>query len=104
MGFGGRVKLTKRFALTGEYYYRLNNTEFKSNGSPTYNAFALGMEIETGGHVFQLMVTNSPGITQRMFMCETTDQWTKGQLHIGFNISRVFTVVKPKDFKGSDTK
>jgi len=104
LGLGGRVKLTKRMAITGEYYYRLTNTDMTYQGAKTYNSCSLGLEIETGGHVFQLMLTNSASITERMFIGQTTDSWGKGQLHIGFNISRVFTVVKPKGFKGSDAK
>ena len=104
MGVAGRVKLTKRFAITGEYYYRLNNTDMLVAGQKTYNALSLGVDIETGGHVFQFMITNAQGMTERTFIGQTTDQWGKGQLHIGFNISRVFTVVKPKEFRGGEKK
>lgn len=98
LGIGGRVKLTKRSAITAEYFYRLNNTTLTVNKQPTYNSFSLGFEIETGGHVFQLMVTNSQGITERTFMGQTTDSWSNNQLHVGFNMSRVFTVIKPKGY------
>jgi len=100
IGVGGRIKVSHRIAITGEYYYRTNNTGMLVNGLPTYNAVAVGIDIETGGHVFQLMLTNSQGLTDRTFIGQTTDSWAKGQLHFGFNISRVFTVVKPKGFKG----
>jgi hypothetical protein len=73
-------------------------------GAQTYNSLSLGADIETGGHVFQLFFCNSLGITERSFITQTTDTWEKGQLHFGFNISRVFTVVKPKEFKGGDSK
>ncbi len=99
LGIGGRVKLTKRSAITAEYYYRLNNTSFTVNGLPTYNTFSLGYEIETGGHVFQIMVTNAQGLTERMFIAQTTDSWSKQQLHLGFNVSRVFTIIKPESYK-----
>jgi uncharacterized beta barrel domain-containing protein DUF5777 len=101
LGIGGRIKLSKRIAVTGEYYYRLTNANLLYNGQPTYNALSLGIDIETGGHVFQLMFTNSQGLTDRSFIGQTTDSWGKGAIHFGFNISRVFTVVKPKEFKGS---
>jgi opacity protein-like surface antigen len=104
LGMGGRFKLTKRMAITAEYFYRLNNTNLQFTGMPTYNSFSLGIDIETGGHVFQLMVTNSQGLTDRTFIGETTDSWNKGALHVGFNVSRVFTVVKPKGFKANDEK
>jgi opacity protein-like surface antigen len=104
LGIGGRIKLTKRMAITGEYYYRLTNTDLLFQGNPTFNSFSLGIDIETGGHVFQLMVTNSQGLTDRTFIGQTTDSWSKGALHIGFNVSRVFTIVKPKGFREGDGK
>jgi opacity protein-like surface antigen len=100
LGAGGRVKVSKRMAITAEYYYRFNNTDMTSFGAPTFNSLSLGAEIETGGHVFQLFFSNSLGITERAFVTQTTDTWEKGQLHFGFNISRVFTIVKPKEFRG----
>jgi opacity protein-like surface antigen len=104
IGVGGRVKVSKRMAITGEYYYRANNADMLSYGVKTYNSLSLGAEIETGGHVFQLFFSNSLGITERAFVTQTTDTWEKGQLHFGFNISRVFTVVKPKEFRGDAKK
>jgi Membrane bound beta barrel domain (DUF5777) len=99
IGVGGRIKINKRIAITGEYYYRVNNTDMLYNGLATHNALAIGVDIETGGHVFQMMLTNSQGLTDRTFIGQTTDSWSKGELHFGFNISRVFTVVKPKEFR-----
>ncbi len=99
LGVGGRIKVSKRIAVTGEYYCRLNNANMLYNGQQTYNALSVGIDIETGGHVFQLMLTNAPGLTERTFIGQTTDSWSKGAIHLGFNISRVFTIVKPKEFK-----
>ena len=99
IGIGGRVKVSKRIAITGEYYYRATNANMLYAGQTTYNTLSIGVDIETGGHVFQLMVTNSQGLTERTFIGQATDSWTKGDLHIGFNISRVFTIVKPKEFR-----
>lgn len=92
IGIAGRIKLTRRTSLTAEYYYQLPGSKLPG----TYNSFSLGYEIETGGHVFQLNLTNSTGMTERTFINETTGQWKKGDIHFGFNISRVFTVQKPK--------
>ncbi len=100
LGVGGRIKVSNRVAITGEYYYRINNTDILSQGAKTYNTLSIGADIETGGHVFQLFFSNSLGIAEPMFVNHTTDTWTKGQLHFGFNISRVFTIVKPKEFRG----
>jgi hypothetical protein len=59
-----------------------------------YNPLSLGVDIETGGHVFQLIFTNSLGMIEKAFIGETTGSWTNGDIHFGFNISRVFTLQK----------
>jgi hypothetical protein len=82
----------------------LTNADLLYSGAPTYNSLSLGIDIETGGHVFQLFFSNSPGMTERTFIGQTTDSWQKGALHFGFNISRVFTIVKPKEFRNSANK
>lgn len=99
IGGGGRVKLTNRIALTGEYYMIVGD---KLRG--TRNSLTLGFDIETGGHVFQLLFTNSTGITERTVIGQTTGRWDKGNIHFGFNISRVFTIVRPKEFKNTRNK
>lgn len=98
LGVGGRVKLSNRISLTGEYYYRFNEL----NGY--HNSVSLGMDIETGGHVFQLMLTNAIAMTERAFIGQSADDWFDGGIHFGFNISRVFTIVRPKGFENSRNK
>ena len=90
IGIGGRQKLSRRLSLNAEYYYVL--PKYKLPG--TYNSLSIGVDIETGGHVFQLHFTNSTGMTERTFISETTGRWTNGDIHFGFNISRVFTIGK----------
>ena len=97
MGFGGRYKLTQRFSVNGEYIYVLPN----QITSTFYNSLSLGVDIETGGHVFQLHLTNSTSMLEPGFITESVGQWKKGGIHFGFNVSRVFTVKdkreKPED-------
>lgn len=100
MGVGGRLKLSRRIALTAEYYYQLPDNKLRD----TRNSFTVGFDIETGGHVFQLLFSNSTGITERSVLGQTTGNWGKGDIHFGFNISRVFTIVKPKGFENSRNK
>jgi hypothetical protein len=95
LGLGGRQKLTKRISINAEYYYVV--PKYKLPG--TYNPLSVGFDIETGGHVFQLHFTNTTGMTERTFIAETTDQWSKGDIHFGFNISRVFNIGKSKKHK-----
>jgi hypothetical protein len=97
LGGGGRVKITNRVAITGEYYYVLPDQiqDFYEN------SIAIGVDIETGGHVFQLHVTNSTPMVENGFITQTTGNPLDGDIHFGFNISRVFTIVKPKSFRKS---
>jgi hypothetical protein len=92
IGAGARVKLTKRISLNGEYYYITNPKTYMSQ--QIYNPLSVGFDIETGGHVFQLFFTNSLGMTEKQFIGGTTGRWKKGDIHFGFNISRVFTLKK----------
>ena len=96
VGAGGRIKLSKRISINAEYYYLLNaNNKYMSQ--PVYNPLSVGVDIETGGHVFQIMLTNSLAMIEKGFIGETTGQWKHGDIHLGFNISRVFTLKKPRE-------
>ena len=95
LGIGFRQRLSKRLNFTTEYYHRFTTL------SGYYNPLSIGFDIETGGHVFQLHVSNSTGMTDRTFINETTGSWAKGDLRFGFNISREFTIRKPKEFRNS---
>ena len=88
IGIGGRNKITRKTAFTYEYFYVLPN-QIK----PIYkNSFSVGVDIETGGHVFQLHLTNSRGMNEKGFIAETGGSWLKNDIHFGFNISRVFYI------------
>jgi hypothetical protein len=91
VGVGFRERLSKRINLTGEYYNQVTQLE------GYFNSLSFGLDIETGGHVFQFHVSNSTGMTDKTFITETTGQWDKGDIHFGFNIARVFTVKKKKE-------
>ena len=97
LGVAARHKLSKRVALTVEYYYvpgdQLPSGE--EGRQAFHNSLSVGFDIETGGHVFQLHFTNSTAMVHRGFIAETEGQWGDGDIHFGFNISRVFTIVKP---------
>ncbi len=92
-GAGARYKLSKRLSLNAEYYYAYNpNNKFTS--TRYYNSASVGIDIETGGHVFQIMLTNSQGMREGTFIPQTTSKWFDGGIHLGFNISRVFSFQK----------
>lgn len=89
LGFLGRYKFTKRTAITFEYMARANKF---TKGTTYYDSMGIGVDIETGGHVFQIHLTNSLGITENQFIPKTTDSWSNGGMRLGFNISRAFTL------------
>jgi len=94
IGAGGRLKLSKRISFNAEYYYLINS---KTNISEQiYDPLTIGFDIETGGHVFQLLLTNSIHMIEPGFIGETTGSWGKGDIRLGFNISRVFNLKKEK--------
>jgi hypothetical protein len=96
IGFGARYRLTKRISLNGEYIYRIPP---KNRNAPAfanfYNSMSVGFDIETGGHVFQLHLTNSLAMYETAFITETAERWKNGGIHLGFNISRDFVIKKP---------
>lgn len=88
LGIAARQKLTKRVSVNGEYFY----VPPGQLAEGFKNAFALGFDIETGGHVFQLHFTNARQMADKGFITETDLDWMDGGVHFGFNISRVFTL------------
>lgn len=106
IGVGFRYKLSKRVSFNGEYIYRIPP---KDASAPSYagfyNSMSIGFDIETGGHVFQLHLTNSLPMVEKAFITETTERWSNGGIHLGFNMSRDFVLKKKKDkIKSSKVK
>ncbi len=87
VGLGGRVKLNNRVSINAEYF-----PQFTDKSDQFQNAIAIGFDIETGGHVFQLHVTNAQQMNEPGFIGETTGDFLDGDIHFGFNISRVFNL------------
>ena len=100
VGLAARYKISKMHAISFEYVHQLNPNEYldsETNEMTAFNnALSIGFDIETGGHVFQLFLTNSRGTSEPNVFAETPGSWLDGDIHFGFNISRVFTVKKPK--------
>lgn len=86
LGLGGRYKLSKRMSFNFDYVYnlsRLKNSAFN-------NPLSIGIDIETGGHVFQLLFANSQSTNEPSFISNAGGDWSKGDIFFGFNIVRVF--------------
>ncbi len=98
LAFGGRWKFSRSVALTAEYTCRLGNYGSSYLGTPfssAYNTAGIGVDIETGGHVFQIFIVNAQAISELQFISDTKYSWNKiGDLRLGFNMSRVFGLKK----------
>ena len=92
IGIGGRYKISRSIAITSEYYHRL---DVKTN-NPYKNSIGFGVDIETGGHVFQLLLSSSQRITERTFITESEGDFFNGDIHLGFNVTRAFQLKKRK--------
>lgn len=100
LGGSARVKVSNRFALMAEYFYPFRSGESKdfaaSQGLKFYNPLGIGVEMETGGHVFQVNFTNSTAILENQLIPETTTSWLQRQYRLGFTISRRFSFAGAK--------
>ena len=92
LGIGTRFKVTNHLSVNFEYYYTYPPSN-NQRSQRTYNPLSVGIDLETGGHVFQLFFSNSLQMIAKGFIGETTDSWLDGGIHFGFNVSRVFTIV-----------
>lgn len=103
LGVAGRYKITNMHAISLEYVHQFNPNQYldlATNTLKTYtNNLSIGYVIETGGHVFHLFITNGQGIAEPYVFAENTGTWADGDLHFGFNISRVFTLKKPEKLR-----
>lgn len=84
LGAGGRMKLTKRLSLNMEYMYNFDKPDFY------VNPLSVGLDIETGGHIFQLIFTNSQAMTESGYVTNAVGDWGDGDFFFGFNLYRVF--------------
>ncbi|MDR6547151.1 hypothetical protein J2810_003222 [Chryseobacterium rhizosphaerae] len=83
-GLGGRYKISKRVSVNAEYFVNFDNHSFYKN------PLSLGVDIETGGHVFQLLFSNSQINSDIGYLTNASGEWGKGHIFFGFNLYRVF--------------
>lgn len=87
---GLRYKFTKRVGIIVDYYHNFDKS--RGPGSGYLPPLGVGVELETGGHVFHLLFSNNKSLLESQFITENRDNWLKGQFRFGFNISRVFHI------------
>jgi hypothetical protein len=96
LGAGGRLRITKRMSFIADYVYNFGNYRKINNKNGIYNPLGLGLEFETGGHVFSLMFSNASAINETQFVTNTVDTWTKGGVRFCFTIARGLNLSKKK--------
>ncbi len=87
-GLGGRILLTRRLSFNTEYFYLVN----KPQGNFNPRLLSLGFDLETGGHVFQLFLSNTQPHFEKAMLAENISYWIRGDIYFGFNISRTFSL------------
>lgn len=92
VGAGIRLKISRSVSILADYFYVMSDYRKNNPAVPYYNPLAVGIEIETGGHVFHVDFTNASGITENYLIPNSPDSWAKGGYKFGFNISRVFQI------------
>jgi hypothetical protein len=96
IGGGARYKISKRVAFTIDYHHHLNGLT-SANTDP----LSAGVDIETGGHVFQLHFSNAVGMNERAYITQTTGKFFNGDIRFGFNLSRIFKVGRHSNKRSS---
>lgn len=86
LGFGGRYKIGKRWSINADYGWHMN----RADGSPFKNPLSIGVDLETGGHVFQMHFTNAQPMNVNGFLGQATGDWGDGDIYFGFNLTRSF--------------
>ena len=86
LGLGGRYKFTKRLSFNLDYIYNFSRTEKSRYANP----LSIGVDIDTGGHIFQLLFSNAQSANEPGFISNAEGDWSEGNIYFGFHIVRVF--------------
>ncbi|OOQ57286.1 DUF5777 family beta-barrel protein [Mucilaginibacter pedocola] len=95
LGAAGRLKVTKRMGIVVDYAHPFSSFRDKATGDNAfYDPLGIGIEIETGGHVFTIVFSNTKAISEASYLAGSQSDWGKGQFRLGFTISRMFSFNK----------
>ncbi|MFK5958668.1 MAG: DUF5777 family beta-barrel protein [Lutibacter sp.] len=86
LGGGLRYKISNFISLSLDYVNHLN----RAKNSLYNNPLSIGVDIETGGHIFQLIFSNAQTMYDSGFITNASGDWGDGNFFFGFNLSRVF--------------
>jgi hypothetical protein len=86
LAMGGRYKLTKRLSVNLEYAPRIDAPE----NTVYHDLLSIGLDIDTGGHIFQLVFSNCQTMNDVYVFSNAAGKWNGGSIYFGFNLYRVF--------------
>ncbi len=104
LGIATRIQISKVFGIVADATFPFSSVRSEDEAffaelyglenfeGRFYPALGIGLEIETGGHVFQVNFTNATGLMETDYIPYTTSDWTQGEFRIGFTISRLFNL------------
>jgi hypothetical protein len=87
VGVATRIQINKVFGIIADATFLLAD---RPDGF--YAPIGIGLEIDTGGHIFQLNFTNATGIIENDYIPYTTSNWGDKEFRLGFTISRTFNL------------
>jgi hypothetical protein len=82
--FGASAKLSKKISFNVEYLYRFEDEIDKMN------PLSASLDLDTGGHLFQIVISNSQQMYDQAIITNPTGDWAEGSLYLGFNLVRGF--------------
>jgi len=84
LGGGGSVKLSKKISFNVEYLYRFEDE------IDYVNPLSASIDLDTGGHLFQIVISNGQQMYDQAIITNPTGDWAEGSLYLGFNLVRGF--------------
>jgi len=86
IGAAARQKISPRSALTFQVIPPITDAE-----NLNWN-FGVGIDIETGGHVFQMFFTTSRALNEAYLVSGENGNFFDGEFRFGFNVNRLFRI------------
>lgn len=86
VGVAGRYRFTPRTALTAQYVPPLTDADNLDHN------ISVGIDIETGGHVFQMFFTTSRALNDQYLLAGSNGNFLDREFRFGFNINRLFKI------------
>jgi len=90
LGLAFRLQVTKVLGIITDATIPFSSLRTTERGY--YIPLGVGLEIDTGGHVFQINLTNATGLAPADYIPNTRSNWADGQFRMGFTISRLFNL------------